>query len=101
MHSQCRSSKSYSGDRASLYSKLLQDSYFLRNVLYLSGIITLRCVVRKFGYLQNKGTSLWKFVLDSGLRKYRHSISVVEARYQLSSAKVQSVINWTVVGQLS
>jgi len=36
-----QNSKSYSGDRASLYGKLLQDSYFMRNVLHISAIITL------------------------------------------------------------
>jgi len=52
---------------------------------------------------KNNGTSLWNFVLNSGLRKFRHSISIVETCYQLSSRKVdaQSVINWAVVGQLS
>ena len=52
---------------------------------------------------KNKGTSLWDCVPNSGLRKFRHSISIVETCYQLSSRKVdaQSVINWTVVGQLS
>ena len=56
---------------------------------------------------QNKGTSLWNFVLNSGLRKFRHGIrhgiSIVETCYQLSSRKMdaQSVINWAVVGQLS
>jgi len=35
----------------------------------------LHCVLRKFRYLQNKGTSLWNFFLNSGLRKYRHSMS--------------------------
>ena len=52
---------------------------------------------------QNKGTSLWNFVLNSGLRKFRHGISIVETCYRLSSRKVdaQSVINWAVVGQLS
>ena len=63
----------------------------------------LHCVKRKFGYLQNTGTSLRNFVLKSGLRKFRHGISIVETCYQLSSRKVdaQSVINWAVVGQLS
>ena len=64
----------------------------------------LHCVKRKFGYLQNKGTSLWNFVLNSVLRKFRHGISIVETCYQLSSRNVnaQSVINWAdVVGQLS
>jgi len=53
---------------------------------------------RKFGYLQNKCTFLWDFVLTPDLR-----ISIVETCYQLSSTKVdtQSVKNWTVVGQLS
>jgi len=52
---------------------------------------------------KNKGTSLWNFVLISGLRKFRHGISIVETCYQHSWRKVdtQSVINWTVVGQLS
>jgi len=36
-----QNSKSYSGDRASMYGKLLQDSYFMRNVLHISAIITL------------------------------------------------------------
>jgi len=46
------------------------------------GIIrtVLRCVLRKFGYVQNKGrpTSLWNFFLNSRLRKFRHGISIVE-----------------------
>ena len=52
---------------------------------------------------KNKGTSLWNFVLNSGLRKFCHGISIVETCYQLSSRKVDahSVINWAVVGQLS
>ena len=52
---------------------------------------------------KNKGTSLWNFVLNSGLRKFRHGISIVETCYQLSSIKVdaQSVMNWAVVGPLS
>jgi len=52
---------------------------------------------------KNKGTSLWNFVLKSGLRKFCHGISIVETSYQLSSRKVdaQSVIKWAVVGQLN
>ena len=52
---------------------------------------------------KNKDTSLWNFVLNSGLRKFRDGISIVETCYQLSSRKVDapSVINWAVVGQLS
>ena len=58
----------------------------------------VHCVKRKFGYLQNKGASLWNFFLNSGLRKFRHGISIVETCYQRSSRKVdaQSVINWAV-----
>ena len=52
---------------------------------------------------KNNGTSLWNFVLNYGLRKFRHGISIVETCYQLSLKKVdaQSVLNWFVVGQLS
>ena len=59
---------------------------------------------RKFGYLQKKkGTSLWNFVPDSGLRKFCFGVSTVEACRRLSSRKMdaQTVINWTVVGQRS
>jgi len=41
MHWDYKSSKCYSGDRASLYNELLQDSYLTRNVSHLSEIITL------------------------------------------------------------
>jgi len=39
---------------------------------------------------------------NSGLRKFRHRISIVESCYRLRSVKVdvQSVIDWTVVGQV-
>ena len=50
------------------------------------------------------GTSLWNFFApNSGLEKFHHDRSIVEMYYQLSSTKVdaQSVINWTVAGQLS
>jgi len=52
---------------------------------------------------KNKDTSLWNFVVNSGLRKFRHGISIVKTCYQLSSRKVDapSVINWAVVGQLT
>ena len=62
----------------------------------------LHCAIRKFGYLRNKCNFLLNFAPNSGLRKLRHGISIVETCYQLSSRKVDahSVINWTVVGQL-
>ena len=58
---------------------------------------------RKFVYLQNKGTSLWNFVLNSDLENFATAYRSVETRYQLSSRKVDAhiVINWAVVGQLS
>ena len=47
-------------------------------------------------------TSLWNFVLNSGL-VFHHGMSIVETCYQLSSRKLdaQRVIKRTVVGQLS
>ena len=69
---------------------------FLRPILYtvLQG---------NLGIFENKGTSYWNFAPNSGLGKFRHNVSIVEACYQLSSRKVdaQGVINWTVVGQLT
>ena len=60
-------------------------------------------VIRKFGYLQNTATSRWNFAPNSGLRKFLHGISIVETCYQLRRRKVDadSVINWSVIGQLS
>ena len=51
----------------------------------------------------SNGTSLSNLAANSGLTKFRHGISIVEACYQLGSRKAdaQSAINWTVVGQLS
>jgi len=63
----------------------------------------LHRVLRKFRYLQNKSTSLWNFSLNAGLEKISQRHVDRWTCYQLSSRKVdaQSVINWTVVGQLS
>ena len=46
---------------------------------------------------KNKGTSLWNFVPNFGLRKFCFGTSIVETCYRLSSTKVdaQSVVNWT------
>jgi len=54
-------------------------------------------------HFKNKGTSLWNSVPNSRLKKFCFGILIVETCYQLSTRKVdaQSVINWTVVGQLS
>jgi len=48
-------------------------------------------ILRKFGYLQNAGNFLWNVVLNSGLCRNVLSTKV----------DAQSVINWTVVDQLS
>ena len=55
------------------------------------------------GISKYKGTSLWNFFLDSGLRKFHNGISIVETCYQVSSIMMdpQSVINWIVISQLS
>jgi len=52
---------------------------------------------------KNKGTSLCNFVPNSGLGKLCFGISIVETYYRLSWRKMDapSVINWTVLGQLS
>ena len=63
---------------------------FFRSVIY--------CVLRKFRYLQNKGTSVWNFFKT---RTKKISPRHIDRRkcYQLSSRKC--VIKWTVVSQLS
>ena len=55
------------------------------------------------GTYKNNGTFLSNFFLNSGLREFCCGLSMVETCYQLSSRKVdtQSMINWTVVCQLS
>jgi len=56
------------------------------------------------GMYKNKGTSLWNFFVNSGLKKISPR-PIIDRRtcYQLSSRKVDAprVINWAVVGQLS
>ena len=55
------------------------------------------------GISKYKGTSLWNFFLDSGLRKFHNGISIVETCYQVSSTMMdpQNVIDWIVISQLS
>ena len=45
----------------------------------------LHCAIRKFWYLQNKGTSVWNFVPNSGLRKFYHGKSTVLSTGRRSS----------------
>jgi len=40
------------------------------------------------GIYKNTGTSLWNFVVNSGLRIFRHSELIDETRHQVSSTKV-------------
>jgi len=60
---------------------------------------TVYCVLRNFGYLQNKALPAR---ICSKVMKFRHGISIIEMWLQLSTRKVdgQRMINWTVVGQL-
>jgi len=44
------------------------------------------------GISKNRGTSLWKFVLNSGLGKFRHGISIIETHYQLSSTGARRIL---------
>ena len=81
-----------------LSKRLNESNWFLATFHPSYTVLKGNSVISK-----NKGTSLWNFVLNSELRKFRHGISIVETCYQLSSRKVDahSVINWVVVGQLS
>ena len=55
------------------------------------------------GIFKIKGTSDWKFIRNSGLWKFCFGVWIIETCYRLRSTTVDahSVINWTVVGQLS
>ena len=69
MHSEYKSSKCYSGDWASLYNELLQDSYLARNVSHLSKIITLGDL--KLNILPTVLCFSWSlFVLKCGCHLY-------------------------------
>ena len=61
------------------------------------------CTVLKgnSGISKIKGTCLWTFVPNSGLRRFCFGMSIVETCYRLSSTMVdaQNVVNWTVVGE--
>jgi len=82
-------------------SKRLDELGWLLAGSFLRPILTV--CIRNQVPSKNKGTFLWNFAPNSGLRKFRHNILIIEACYQLSSRKVdaQSVKNLTVVGQLS
>ena len=80
-----------------LSKRMNESSWFLEQELPSTPPI-LHCVKRKFGYLQNKGTSLWNFfVPNSGLEKLCFGISIVETCYRLSSRKVDT---WSVRDKL-
>ena len=53
---------------------------------------TLHCIIRKLGYLQNKGTCLWNSAPNSRFRNFfaRHDRSIEEMCYQVSSTKVHA-----------
>jgi len=50
----------------------------------------LNRVLRKFGYPKNKGTSVWNFAPNSGLRKFLHGKSVVNKSRRRSSVWITS-----------
>jgi len=78
---------------------------WIQLVFGVGASLCISCTVLKenLAISKNKGTSLGNFVPNSGLRKFHFGISVVKTCCQLGSTKVdaQSVINWTVIGQLS
>ena len=86
--------------RVGVLSKQLNESSWFWHVSFLPSV--LHHVKRQFGYLQNKGTFLSNFVLNSDLENFATAYRSSKPCYQLSSRKVdaQSVINWAVVGQL-
>ena len=49
------------------------------------------------GIAKDKGTSLWNFAPNSGPRKFRFGVSIVET----TKVDAPSMINWTIVSQLS
>jgi len=57
-------------------SKLMDESGFVKTSMKVFPPI-LHCVIRKLGYLQNKGISLWKFVPISGIKKFRYDKSIL------------------------
>ena len=54
-----------------------ESSWFLARELP-STLPTYTVLKEKSVILKNKGTSLWNFVINSGLRKFRNGISIVE-----------------------
>jgi len=68
-------------------SKGLNESSWFWRGCFLPSI--LHCVKRKFGYLQNKGTSLWNIVPNCGLRENFSSV------YR-SSKRVIDFARWTI-----
>ena len=83
-----------------LSKRLNESSWFFdkRASFHLSYTV----LKRNSNISKNKGTILWNFVPNSGLRKFLLRCIDRRACNQLSSREVdaQSVITWTVVGQL-
>ena len=67
----------FTARRYAIARYLLSSSRRIELVLGWRLFSTYRyCAIRKFGYLKNKGTSLWKFALDCKHRKFRHGKSI-------------------------
>ena len=75
VHFQRHRSLSVRLSQAGIVSKRLDESSWFWHGGFLPPIP--HCVIRKFGYLQNKGTWLWNTVTNSGLRKFLHLKSIV------------------------
>ena len=54
------------------------------NLVLGTGRPVLHCVKKNSAIYKNKGTSIWNFFPNSGLRKYRHRISIVERAINLA-----------------
>ena len=64
-----------------LLKRLNESGWFLARELPSQG---------NSGTFKNKGTSVWNFVQNCRLRKFRHGIPIVETCYQLSSRKLEA-----------
>ena len=81
--------------KSGLSSKLLNESSWFWHGSFLSPIL---CCYKEFGYLQNKGTSLWNTVPNSVFWKSRHGRKVKPIRILLKQKETisGSGISWAV-----
>ena len=84
-------------------SKRLNESCWVFFGMGASFYLSYSALKENSGNSKNKNTPVRNFVPNSGLVKVCFGMSIVEICYRFSSRRVDapSVINWTVVGQLS